>query len=94
MIKTRTGSPSPDAAQAMALNALTFLAAESENLDRLMTQSGLDIATLRARAGEPELLSAVLDFLLANEDLLLGFCEEVSADPKAVHMARHVLDEA
>jgi len=94
MIKTRTGSLSPDAAQAMALNALTFLAAESENLDRLMTQSGLDVATLRARAGEPELLSAVLDFLLANEDLLLGFCEEVSADPKAVHMARHVLDQA
>jgi len=94
MIKTRTGSLSPDAAQALALNALTFLATEPENLDRLLAQSGLDIATLRARAGESELLSAVLDFLLANEDLLLGFCEEISTDPKAVHMARHVLDRA
>lgn len=94
MIKTRTGSLSPDAAQALALNALAFLAADRGNLDRLMAQSGLDVDTLRTRAGEPELLSALLDFLLANEDLLLGFCDEISVDPKAVHMARHILDGA
>ena len=34
----------------------------------------------------------VLDFLLAHEDLLLGFCEAAGTDPKAIHMARHRLD--
>jgi hypothetical protein len=35
---------------------------------------------------------AVLDFLLANEDLLLGFCESAAVEPEAVHLARHRLE--
>jgi hypothetical protein len=34
---------------------------------------------------------AILDFLLANEDLLLRFCESASVSAKELHLARHAL---
>lgn len=81
----------PDDAQTLALKALGFVATSEGVLDRLMELSGLDLGTLRAKAGEPEILASLLDFLLADEGLLVDFCHEESIDPKEVHMARHVL---
>lgn len=34
---------------------------------------------------------AVLDFLLAHEDLLLQFCESAAVAPRQLHLARHRL---
>lgn len=84
-------SMTPDAAQTLALKALGFLANSEGALDRLMEQSGVDRGTLRERAGDADMLTSLLDFLLADEGLLVSFCEEESIDPRAVHMARHVL---
>ena len=81
----------PDDAQTLALKALGFVAASEGGLDRLMELSGLDLGTLRAKASEPEILASLLDFLLADEGLLVDFCHGESIDPKDVHMARHVL---
>ena len=53
--------------------------------------SGADRDTLRLRADEPEFLVSLLDFMLTNEELLIGFCDESSTNVRAVHMARHVL---
>lgn len=59
-----------------------------------MAQSGVDVTTLRARAAESDFLVAVLDFLMANEELLVDFCETRRIDPKAVQMAVHILGGA
>jgi hypothetical protein len=82
---------SPDQAQTLALKALAFLANSEGALQRLMDQSGLNVDTLKGRAADTDLQVSVLDFLLSDEELLTGFCDEDSADPRAVHMARHVL---
>jgi hypothetical protein len=81
----------PDVAQTIALKALGFIANSEGALDRLMELSGLDRLTLRERAAEPEILASLLDFLLADEGLLVDFCHDESLDPKDIHMARHLL---
>ncbi|MGZ6009125.1 MAG: DUF3572 family protein, partial [Rhizomicrobium sp.] len=45
----------------------------------------------RLGATDRDFLGAVLDFLMANEALLVDFCETSQTDPKAVQMANHVL---
>jgi hypothetical protein len=79
-------------AEILALEGLGWLAGQEDGLRRFLDQSGIDATDLRAVAGRPETGLAVLDFLLAHEDLLLGFCEAAGTDPKALHLARHRLD--
>ena len=85
------GRMTPEGAQTLALKALSFIANADGALERLMELSGLDSLTLRERAAEPEILASLLDFLLADEGLLVDFCHDESIDAKDVHMARHLL---
>jgi len=87
----KSGPMNEDAAATLALDALAFIAASDGALDRLVAESGVDPQSLRERAAEPVVLVAVLDFLLANEALLIEFCDGGSGDVRAVHIARHVL---
>jgi len=75
----------------LALKALTYLVDSPDDLDSFLAVSGLDPAELRARAGEPEMLTAVLDFLLADDARVLGFCRGQDVDPRLVHAARYAL---
>lgn len=84
--------PSRAAAEALAIDGLTFLAAEPERLDRFMTLCGLSPVNLRTAAGSPGFLSAVLDHLAQDERLLLGFAEQSNCDPKLILLARDCLD--
>ena len=81
-------------AEILALEGLGWLAGQADGLRRFLDQSGIDASGLRAAAGRPEMGLAVLDFLLANEDLLLGFCESSDVEPEALHLARHRLEGA
>lgn len=81
----------PDAAAALALNGLAFLVDCGPAMDRFTGLTGLDIGSLRARADEADFLVSVLDFLLSDEELLVRFCDGISIDVRAVHIARHVL---
>ncbi|HWU57064.1 MAG TPA: DUF3572 domain-containing protein [Rhizomicrobium sp.] len=81
-------------AEILALEALTWLAGHQDGLQRFLDLSGIDAQALRLGAGSPEMGIAVLDFLLANEDLLLGFCESAAVEPPALHMAQHRLGGA
>jgi hypothetical protein len=77
----------------LALEALAFLAESAEDLALFMRISGVDPAGLRAQAGEPQFLGGVLDYLLANEDLLTRFCRQCEVEPAAVHRLRARLSE-
>ena len=85
------GRMTEEYAATLALRALVFLAGAPDDMDRFLGGSGLDPITLRARADEPELQVAILDFLLTNEPLLIAFCDQDSIQARDVHMARHVL---
>lgn len=85
------GSTQAASAETTALKALGFLAESEDTLARFLTNSGLTVADLRNRAGEPELLVSVLDFLLMDDSLLVAFCEGESLDLKDVYRARTAL---
>ena len=81
----------PERAEILALEALAWLAGRPDDIGRFLTISGLEAADLRRAAGDRDLLGSLLDFLLANEPVLLDFCQDASTLPKAVHMARYSL---
>lgn len=78
-------------AQAIGIKAITFLAGNEDDLLRFVGQSGLDPADLRARAGEPDVLAAVLEYLLSGDALLVAFCDAEGLKPADVHRAHHQL---
>ena len=80
-----------NAAQAVAIQALTFLGAAPERLERFLDAAGLRPDMLRAAAKAPEFWAGVLDHLAADETLLIGFAEEARLSPDEVMAARHVL---
>lgn len=81
-------------AEILALQALAFLAADSERLERFLALTGLDPAELRHGATRPELLGAILDHLLNDESLLLIFAETQGISPEKINQSRHKLPGA
>lgn len=78
-------------AETLGLKALGFLAAAPEHFQRFLRVSGLDTRMVRTHAAEPEFLTGVLDFMLAQEPLLTAFCTDESIEPRLVHLARREL---
>ena len=81
-----------ESAEILALEGLGWLAGQDEGLDRFLAVSGLDPAGLREAVGAPGTGLAILEFLLANEQLLVAFCDATGTNPKAIHAARHRLE--
>jgi hypothetical protein len=79
--------PPPPPSDIIGLSGLAFLAGSPTDFERFLGVSGLAAEDLRARAGEPQVLAGVLDFLLGSDLLLLAFCEAESLDPRDVHRA-------
>jgi hypothetical protein len=78
--------------ETLALDGLAFLAASKDELARFVENSGIAPDELRARADEPAVLSAVLGFLLSDDQRLLAFCAEQGFDAKQVHAAHYALE--
>ncbi|MDK9694850.1 MAG: DUF3572 domain-containing protein [Siculibacillus sp.] len=89
---TRSARTSREDAEALAVDALTFLAEDPETLGRFLGATGLGPETLRAAAGEPGFLAAVLEHLMGDETLLLVFAERRRIRPTMIAAARHTLD--
>jgi len=81
-------------AETMALEGLGFLAGRPDDLERFLRNSGLDAAELRARAADRDVLRAVVEFLLADDALVTGFCGELGLTPQDLHRANHMLGGA
>jgi len=73
-----------EAAEAIALQGLAFLAEEPQRLQRFVAVTGLEPAELRARADTAELLSAVLEHLAGDESLLLVFAASRGIAPETI----------
>jgi hypothetical protein len=82
---------SRDEAEKLAISALSFLAGEEHRLAGFLHLTGLAPADLRREAGTPEFLAAVLDFIAADESLLLVFATEQRLEPTQVMIARQTL---
>jgi hypothetical protein len=73
-----------EAAEAIALQGLAFLAEDRGRMLRFLEFTGLEIGELSARAGTPELLSAVLEHLAGDESLLLVFTASRGVAPESI----------
>jgi hypothetical protein len=78
-------------AEAIAAEALSFLAADAARLHRFFALTGLDPAAVRARVGDAELLLAVLEYLANDESLLLVFAASSQVAPERIAEALSLL---
>ncbi|MBW8617127.1 MAG: DUF3572 family protein [Hyphomicrobiales bacterium] len=86
-------APAPDP-EGLAISALLFIAAETETLSRFLELTGLDPGEVRAAASDKRFLLAVLDFLMADEPLLLAFAASEALPPETVVAAHRKLHKA
>ncbi|MGV6850404.1 MAG: DUF3572 domain-containing protein [Marinibacterium sp.] len=80
-----------EAAETFALDALGWLAGNQELLPVFMGASGAGLDDLRARAGDPEFLASVLDFLLMDDAWILSVCSDLGVSPEIPRAARAAL---
>ena len=81
----------PDA-QAIGLQALAWTLSDPDRAQRLLDVTGLDPDDLRARAGEPAVLSAVLGFLEGWQPDLMACAEEIGVTPDELVAAHERLE--
>ena len=77
-------------AESFAAEVLGWLAEDHARIGAFLAFSGLAPGSLRAAAGDSAFLLAVLDFLMADEALLLACCESLDVPatrPAAARMA-------
>ncbi len=79
------------AATELAIAALSFLAGDTERLERFLALTGLGPQSLRAAAREPGFLLGVLEHVASDESLLLAFASENGIEPESVERARATL---
>lgn len=83
-----------DAAEALAISALGWLAQDGETLERFLSLSGLTPQTLREAAATPGFLGAVLAHLMNDESLLMAFAANETRAPEDIARAARLLDPA
>lgn len=88
----KTPKLTTDDAEAIALQALGFLASDSARLVALLDATGSTPSDLRRMAETPATLQAILDHVTRDESLLLVFASEAGLDPTRVTEAAHLLD--
>lgn len=89
--KGKAPLPHGEEAATLALMALGWIVADARRAERLLALTGLDADALRAGAGEPAVLAAVLTFLEEHEPDLIACADEIGVDPAALVAARGML---
>jgi hypothetical protein len=80
-----------EAAEALAVQALAYLAQEPERLVRFLDLAGLSPSSIRAAARDPRFLSGVLEHIAGDERLLLAFAQSAEVPPAEIDAARETL---
>ena len=88
---SKRASPDRNAAESLAIQALSYLAREPERLGRFLALSGLGPDQVRLAAAQPGFLAGVLEYLSSDESLLLGFADHLGIDPAEVGRAQAAL---
>ena len=84
-MKTR-GPLAQEVAETLAVQALTFIASDTERLGRFLAVTGIGPAEIRAASREPRFLAGVLEYLVADHKLAAEFAAEAGCEPD--HLAK------
>ncbi|MGB3500921.1 MAG: DUF3572 domain-containing protein [Mesorhizobium sp.] len=80
-------------AEALAVQALAFIASDPALLPRFLAITGIEANAIRAAAMQPGFLAGVLQFILAHEPTLMQFAEQAEIAPEAVGRACRALPD-
>ena len=78
--------------ETVGLRALVWTIGATDRAERMLAVTGLAAADLRARAGEPALLAAVLSYLEAHEPDLIACADALEMPPAELVAAREALE--
>lgn len=90
----KPGTITRQVAEEIGLKVLLHITRDEGRLSRFLADSGLDPSDLMARAGEPEMLAALIGHLLEDELQLLVFASNAGVEPADLHAARAQLGGA
>jgi hypothetical protein len=78
-------------AEELAIQALTFIAGDSERLGRFLAVTGLGPTEIRSAAREPGFLVGVLDYMASDDRLIATFAGENDVNPADIDRGRIAL---
>ena len=77
--------------ESLAIDALGFLAADPQRLLRFLNLTGLEPENVRDAARSPGFLAAVLEYVTADETLLMGCAGAMERSPETIVAAQRAL---
>ncbi|MGV3632784.1 MAG: DUF3572 domain-containing protein [Pseudorhodoplanes sp.] len=81
----------PVDAEKVAIQALSFLAADPARLGRFLAVTGIGPGEIRAAARDAGFLAGVLDHLADDESAMLAFAQDTGLAPDLIARARTAL---
>jgi len=78
-------------AETIAIQVLSWLAADDDLIGGFLGVAGASPEDLRARAADPEFLGFVLDYLLSDDNMVMAFCDASHTPANAPMEARTAL---
>lgn len=87
----RRGGMTQEAAEALAIQALTFIAAEPERLGGFLAATGIGPGEIRAASRAPGFLAGVLHHVASDEQLAAAFVTHMQCQPDDILQANVAL---
>jgi hypothetical protein len=87
----KRSSVATEAAEQLAIQALSFIASDATQLGRFLALTGIGPAEIRDAAREPGFLAGVLDHVAGDERLVVAFAADAGIEPDQVAQARTAL---
>jgi hypothetical protein len=91
-LKKPTQNPR-QAAEIVAIQALSFIAGEPERLGAFLAETGIGPETLRTAAADPRFLSNVLDFVMRDDATVKAFASASQLHPTNIAAAHQALND-
>jgi Protein of unknown function (DUF3572) len=83
-----------EVAEIVAVQALSFIAADPERLGLFLAESGIGPETLRTSAANPNFLASVLDFVLRDDATVKAFASVSQLHPTNIATAAQALGDS
>jgi hypothetical protein len=84
----QTSSIQRESAETLAIQAVSWLATDSDTLGAFLNESGAGLSSLVADLKRPEFLAAVLDFVLGDDQRVIALAAHLGIKPEEVAQRR------
>jgi hypothetical protein len=82
-----------EVAEMVAVQALSFIAADPERLGMFLAETGIGPETLRTAAADPRFLASVLDFVMRDDSTVKAFASLSQLHPTNIAAAHQALND-